>query len=142
MEDRNQVTSNLTTMPNTYFQFKQFRIDQDQTAMKVTTEACILGAWVDEQIPPQTVLDIGTGTGLLALMLAQKFPQAEIDAVEIDQGAFTQAHANFHSSPWPERLQVFHQRIQDFDPGKKYDLIISNPPFFKSIAHLAGCGCQ
>lgn len=117
-------------MPNTYFQFKKFRIDQDRTAMKVTTEACILGAWVDENPAPKRILDIGTGTGLLALMLAQKFLQAEINAVEIDQEAHAQAQENFQNSPWAARLKAFNKPIQGYDPGKKYNLIISNPPFF------------
>lgn len=98
--------------------------------MKVTTEGCILGAWLDPALSSHSILDIGTGTGLLALMLAQKFPHARIDAVEVDPSAYHQAKLNFQNSPWSGTLEVYNQRIQDFAPGTNYDLIISNPPFF------------
>ncbi len=120
-------------MPNSYFQFKEFRIDQDQSGMKVTTEGCLLGALVAKwslQNQPEKILDIGTGTGLLALMIAQK-SSANIDAIEIDKAAARQAENNFQDSPWPERLNVQQGSIQSFTPSKRYDLIVSNPPFFK-----------
>lgn len=118
-------------MPNSYFQFKQFRIDQGQCAMKVTTEGCVLGAWVAANTGnPRHVLDIGTGTGLLALMLAQAHPSAKIDAVEMDAAAYEQAAANFEASPWADRLSAKKQRIQDFKLRAAYDLIVCNPPFF------------
>ena len=105
--------------------------------MKVCTDACLFGAWVSEYIAtaPFTVsncLDIGTGTGLLALMLAQKNENTHIDAVEMDADAFSQAVENFESSNWLQRLQAHHADIRQFDPGKKYDLIITNPPFFEN----------
>lgn len=113
---------------NAYFQFKQFRVDQSLAAMKVCTEACVFGAMV-EAAAPLRILDIGTGTGLLSLMAAQKF-SCPIDAVEMEEGAYRQALANFQISPWSDRLAVFHTSIQEFTPSHQYDLILCNPPFF------------
>ena len=103
--------------------------------MKVCTDACLLGAIVaskisDANIPVQNILDIGTGTGLLSLMLAQK-SQAKIDAVEINEEAAAQAEENFRLSPWAKKIQLYTINIQQFIPAKKYELIISNPPFFE-----------
>ncbi|MCR9253780.1 MAG: methyltransferase [bacterium] len=117
-------------MPNSYFQFKQFRIEQGGSGMKVTTEGCILGSWVNAE-NASNILDIGAGTGLLSLMIAQR-SNATIDAVEIDENAAEQTKLNFEKSPWPNRLQLFHNSIQDFKSEKKYDLIVSNPPFFSN----------
>lgn len=101
--------------------------------MKVCTDACLFGAFVASrfQSAPSRlhVLDIGAGTGLLSLMLAQKIPGAQIDAVEIDKQAAEQAKENFKTSPWKDRLHTHHRPIQEFG-FNKYDLIISNPPFF------------
>lgn len=119
-------------MGRSYFQFKQFLINQDQTGMKVTTDACLFGAWVAEQeknASIKRVLDIGTGTGLLTLMLAQKI-DAQFDAVEMNQSAFGQAVENFKQSPWDDRIRANQVAIQDFRPDHSYDLIICNPPFF------------
>lgn len=117
-------------MPNTYFQFKQFTIHQDKCAMKVSTEACILGAWFPDS-KPNRVLDIGTGTGLLALMLAQRI-DATIDAVELDSHAAEQAAQNVSGSPWKDRIDVINQNVFEWAQltNKTYDLIVSNPPFF------------
>ncbi len=117
-------------MPNAYFQFKQFLVNQDRCAMKVCTDSCVLGAYVEVQQAAR-ILDIGTGTGLLALMLAQR-SKATIDAVEIEQQAYEQAQENVAKSPWKDRIRVFHQSIQDFFPPERqpYDLIVCNPPFF------------
>jgi tRNA1Val (adenine37-N6)-methyltransferase len=102
--------------------------------MKVCTDACLFGAWVASVIENnnsiQHILDIGTGTGLLSLMLAQK-NKADIDAVEMNEAAALQAKENFNSAPWTGRLNAFNTTIENFEPGKKYDLIISNPPFFE-----------
>jgi len=117
-------------MANNQFIFKQFTIHQDQTAMKVTTDACILGAYTDAQ-KAKNVLDIGTGTGLLALMIAQK-SNAKIDAVEIDEHAYNQTATNVFKSIFKDKIVVHHTSIQDFIPINSYDLIISNPPFFQN----------
>ena len=120
-------------MPNTYFDFKEFRIDQAQSGMKVTTEGCILGAYACAN-SPKSILDIGAGTGLLSLMLAQKYPEASIDAVELEPHAATEATANFKASKWSSNLTLHTTSIQDFSgsSGLKYDLIVCNPPFFNN----------
>ncbi|WP_460636513.1 tRNA1(Val) (adenine(37)-N6)-methyltransferase [Larkinella harenae] len=112
------------------FQFKQFTIQQDRTAMKVCTDSCIFGAFADPGIGGR-LLDIGTGTGLLALMAAQRNPTGQIDAVEIDANAFGQAVENVQQSPFASRIQVFHSSIQSFSAGQ-YDRIFSNPPFYSN----------
>lgn len=126
-------------MPNTYFQFKQFIIHQDHCAMKVCTDACLFGAWVAGKVSSvqMTVdrnhlraLDIGTGTGLLSLMLAQKTTYW-IDAVEIDTTAAQQAMENAKASAWNDRIEVHQSNIIDWT-SESYDLIISNPPFFEN----------
>jgi tRNA1Val (adenine37-N6)-methyltransferase len=119
-------------MSNSYFQFKQFRIQQDKTAMKVCTDSCILGAYAPVAYAGQ-ILDIGTGTGLLALMVAQR-SQAQIDAVEIDKAAASQATDNVAASPFHDRIRVHSSSIQAYSVRcrKKYDVIITNPPFFSN----------
>ncbi len=102
--------------------------------MKVCTDACLFGAHVAneiQQLPVKNILDIGTGTGLLSLMLAQK-TSAIIDAVEIDAEAFTQAKENIEQSPWKEKITIYNADILKFQANKKYDCIISNPPFFEA----------
>jgi tRNA1Val (adenine37-N6)-methyltransferase len=104
--------------------------------MKVCTDACLFGAWAADkissgQISPNRILDIGSGTGLLSLMLAQKLT-ATIDAVEIDPDAFQQASENIAGSAWKDKIKIYHQSIIDFTSSEKYDLIISNPPFYEN----------
>ena len=99
--------------------------------MKVCTDACVFGAWADSTGANQ-ILDIGTGTGLLSLMAAQRNEKAQIDTVEIDPAAAGQARENIGSSPFAERIKVFQKPIQDFNPAYRYDAILINPPFFQS----------
>jgi len=116
---------------NSFFQFKQFRIVQERSAMKVGVDGVLLGAWTDTS-STERILDIGTGTGLIALMLAQKNASARIDAIEIDRDACNEAAFNVEQSNWSSRIKLFCQSFQKFtaETEKKYDLIVSNPPFF------------
>ena len=115
---------------NNWFEFKQFRIEQQKAAMKVGTDGVLLGAWIPVE-DSMRILDIGTGTGLIALMIAQR-SDALVDAVEIDKLACEEAEFNFAQSPWNDRLKVFNTDFQFFAnlPFEPYDLIVSNPPFF------------
>lgn len=119
-------------LSNTYFEFKQFTIHQQHCAQKVSTDACILGAWATVATSTKTVLDLGTGTGLLALMMAQKSEQVAIHAIDIDPQAVTQARANMAASPWAARIQVFAGDIRSYVFPDAYDLIVTNPPFFNN----------
>ena len=119
-------------MSNNYFAFKQFTVWQSDCALKVCTDACLFGAWVAAHVKddaPSSILDIGTGTGLLSLLLAQKIPAAQIDAVEIDPAAAAQAAQNAAATPFT--IQVHNTDIKNYG-GKKYQHIISNPPFFEN----------
>jgi tRNA1Val (adenine37-N6)-methyltransferase len=116
-------------MANNYFQFKQFLINQDQCAMKVGTDSVLLGCLVTIN-NAVNCLDIGTGTGILSLMLAQRNNELQIDAIEIDEQAFLQANNNFSSSKFSHQIQAHCCALQSFAPNNKYDLIISNPPYF------------
>ncbi len=124
-------------MSNNYFQFKQFTVHQEHTAMKVTTDSCLFGAWAAGQLQQAELgyarmLDIGTGTGLLSLMLAQAV-EGMIDAVEIDEKAARQAEENVSASPWADRIRIWREdaRIANSLTGD-YDVIISNPPFYEN----------
>ena len=114
------------------FKFKEFLVEQDRCAMKIGTDGVLLGAW--SPIPENclSVLDIGTGTGIIALMLAQRSSAEQIDAIEIDENAYEQASENFENSPWSDRLFCFHAGLDELieEPEDEYDLIISNPPFY------------
>ncbi|MDQ1163837.1 tRNA1Val (adenine37-N6)-methyltransferase [Flavobacterium sp. SORGH_AS 622] len=114
------------------FSFKQFTINQDRCAMKVGTDGVLLGAWAPINHNPFSILDIGAGTGIIALMLAQRTHAEQIDALEIDEDAYEQAVENFESSPWGDRLFCFHAGLDEFieEPEDEYDLIVSNPPFY------------
>ena len=118
-------------MPNTSFAFKQFIIKQDMCAMKVGTDAVLLGAWVFPNGSKQ-ILDIGTGTGVVALMLAQK-TEAHIDAIDIDKNAFNQASQNVLESKFSNQISIIHSSLQDYAKvaDKKYNLIVTNPPYFE-----------
>jgi tRNA1Val (adenine37-N6)-methyltransferase len=116
---------------NNSFRFKQFTVRQEGAAMKVCTDACVFGAWADIE-GMERILDIGTGTGLLSMMMAQRNGQAMIDAVEIEENAFGQAAENFEDGPFLERIKVFLGAVQDFYPEQKYNCIVSNPPFYQS----------
>ena len=123
-------------MPNTWFRFKQFTIQQEQTAMKVGTDGVLLGAWASVPGPGSRVLDVGTGTGLIALMIAQRTSDVWVDALEIDPSSARQALDNFQNSPWKERIHCMQSSFQDYSSRCKsqYDLIICNPPFFSASA--------
>lgn len=122
-------------MPNAYFQFKQFTVFHDRSAMKVTTDGCLFGSWCAQRIFKSglngKILDIGTGTGLLALMVAQQ-NKVPVEAVEIDKNASDQAAGNIASSPWKDQIRVFNQDVITFQPTTAYDCIISNPPFYEN----------
>ncbi len=100
--------------------------------MKIGTDGVLLGAWCPIDNNPISVLDIGAGTGILSLMLAQRSNAAQIDAIEIDENAYEQCVDNFESSPWSDRLFCFHAGLDEFmeEPEDEYDIIISNPPFY------------
>lgn len=114
------------------FQFKQFSLEQDRCAMKIGTDGVLLGAWTPIQNGPNSILDIGTGTGIIALMLAQRSSANQIDALEIDEEAYEQSTDNFENSTWNDRLYCFHAGLDEFieEPEDEYDLIVSNPPFY------------
>lgn len=113
------------------FHFKQFSIQQDRCIMKVGTDGVLLGAWANVS-KAEKVLDIGSGTGLISLMIAQRNPNCRIHAVDIDENSAIQSRENMIHSPWADRIEVFHKSIQEFAKIRLdlYDLIVSNPPFF------------
>ncbi len=117
-------------MPNPYFSFKQFTVFHDKCAMKVGIDGVLLGAWTSVE-NANTILDIGTGSGLIALMLAQR-SIALIDAIDIDTNAILQAKENCSNSPWANRIALHENSLQQFSEtcATKYDLIVSNPPYF------------
>ena len=112
------------------FQFKQFRVEDDCSSMKVGTDAVLIGAWTYVG-NVENILEIGTGSGIISLMLVQR-SDAKITAIDIDKNSVTQATRNFNKSPWSKRLKAFHFSLNNFKKGQseKYDLIVSNPPFF------------
>ena len=133
-------------MSTPYFRFKQFTVWHDRCAMKVGTDGVLLGAWAEAiaykedasaaspAVPHivRRILDIGTGSGLIALMLAQRFPNAIIDGIDIDPSAVLQAKDNFSASPFSTRLHAYSSPLQEWQPQEKYDMIVSNPPYFSN----------
>jgi len=113
------------------FYFKEFTVAQDRCAMKVGTDGVLLGAWVSLENNPNSILDIGSGTGIIALQLAQRSNAETIDGLEIDENAYEQCVENYENSPWGDRLFCYHASLSEFalEIEEKYDLIISNPPF-------------
>ncbi|WP_233900633.1 tRNA1(Val) (adenine(37)-N6)-methyltransferase [Tenacibaculum piscium] len=117
------------------FQFKEFEVHQDKTAMKIGTDAVLLGAWCSLGAYPDSILDIGSGTGVISLMLAQRSDAMTVDAVEIDADAYEQTVSNFEQSPWGDRLFCYNASFSDFaqemaEEQEQYDVIVSNPPFY------------
>ncbi|QXP68917.1 methyltransferase [Polaribacter sp. R2A056_3_33] len=117
------------------FKFKEFTIQQDKTAMKVGTDGVLLGAWCSVADYPDTILDIGAGTGVIALMIAQRSDAMTIDAVEVDENAYEQTVSNFEESDWGDRLYCYNATFAEFadeiaEEEETYDLIVSNPPFY------------
>ncbi|MBI3500206.1 MAG: methyltransferase [Bacteroidetes bacterium] len=128
-------------MPKTTFAFKEFVVRQDKCPMKISTDSVLIGAWVDSG-KAKKILDIGTGTGVISLMLAQR-SSAQIDAIDIDANSCKQAEINFSQSKWKERLQAHHSSLQEFFPKEKYDIIVSNPPYFPCpLSHEKKEGAQ
>lgn len=119
------------------FKFKEFTVHQDKAAMKIGTDAVLLGAWSDINFYPDSILDVGSGTGVIALMLAQRTDAMTIDAIEIDEAAYEQSVENFERSDWGDRLFCYHASFQEFademqEDEETYDVIISNPPFYNA----------
>lgn len=127
-------------MSESLFRFKEFNVAQGKCAMKVGTDGVLLGAWV--RIPDKvgSILDIGTGTGLIALQLAQRCESEIIDALEIEPGAFEQAVENFENSSWSDRLFCYHASLGEFqaEMDERYDLIVCNPPFYNNSYPAGG----
>lgn len=116
-------------MPKPSFHFKQFTIEQDRCALKVGTDGLLFGAWVDYD-GAKRILDIGTGTGVLALIAAQRCATATIDAVEIDDAAAEQAAGNAAASPWRDRVRVHRMDVRKMNASEPFDLVICNPPYY------------
>ena len=124
----------MNDMSDKSFEFKEFRVEQAGSAMKVGTDGVLLGAWIEIDHNAVSILDIGTGTGLIALQLAQRSDCETIDALEIEENSFEQAVENFENSPWSDRLFCYHASLQEFkeEMDLTYDLIVCNPPFYNN----------
>lgn len=116
------------------FRFKEFEVNQQGCAMKINTDGVLLGATVAANNPTR-ILDIGTGTGVIAMMLAQRFPDAQVDAVEIDEEAFKRSKDNFQNSPFQARIRGYFGSFEEMQSTVPYDLIVSNPPFYTNSLH-------
>lgn len=121
---------NLSLWSMSEFKFKQFKVSQAKTAAKVGTDAVLLGAWTPHSPQIKNILDVGTGTGVISLMLAQRTQSAEITAIEIDADAFMESLTNFEQSPWASRIQCLNTDFRSFEADSTFDLIVSNPPFY------------
>jgi len=123
-------------MGNSWFEFKQFRIEQGRSAMKVCTDSCIFGGLIIQtesasENSIQNVLDLGAGTGLLGLMLAQEFPLCKITGIELDSGSSMDCRFNYENAPWTDRMELLEMDFREFEiESRKFDLIVCNPPFF------------
>ncbi len=111
------------------FQFKQFSVDDALCAMKVGTDGVLIGAWADVA-GAKRVLDMGTGSGIIALMVAQRNQEAMVEAIDIDEGAVAQAQRNVDASPWSDRISIYQADASTYAPQHSFDHIVSNPPFF------------
>lgn len=118
-------------MRDDFFTFKQFKLRHRDAAMKVGTDAVLLGSWAFDATIPDRILDVGTGCGILALMIAQRFPKAHIQAIELEKKAFDEAHYNFENSPFSERLRIAQGNFLEMSEDEKYDAIICNPPYYQ-----------
>ena len=123
-------------MPKPLFRFKQFTIQQDRCALKVGTDGVLFGAWVN-YTGAKRILDVGTGTGVLALIAAQRAPNASVDAVEIDDAAAEQAAENAAASPWADRVRVHRMDVRRMKTSEPFDLIICNPPYYAGYSTAA-----
>lgn len=125
-------------MGKNYFQFKEFKIEQDQCANKVSTDACVFGAWLNKELKQQSILDIGCGTGLLSLMLAQGNSN-ELTGIELDAQCAEQAQENISKSPWTNQITLIQTDIRKWRAKQSYDALVCNPPFFNntSLSHDA-----
>ncbi|MBR5749596.1 MAG: methyltransferase [Prevotella sp.] len=117
-------------MSGNSFTFKQFTVHQDRCAMKVGTDGTLLGAWAALERRDGRILDIGTGTGLMALMMAQRYPEARVTAIDIDAAAVAQASENVKDSPFASRIAVCQADVKAFEAPEPYDAIVCNPPYF------------
>lgn len=124
-------------MSESVFKFKEFSIQQSRSAMKISTDGILLGAWTPIYHNPVNILDIGAGTGLISLMLAQRSNAEAIDAIEIDDDAYEECVENFERSPWSDRLFCYHASFLEFvaEIDDQFDLIVSNPPFFANAVN-------
>jgi tRNA1Val (adenine37-N6)-methyltransferase len=125
-------------MKKEVFQFKEFEVMHSKSAMKIGTDAVLLGAWAEVNETVNSILDIGAGTGILSLQLAQRSFAETIDAVEIDPDAFEECVENFENSPWGDRLYCYHASFSEFysEIEETYDLIIANPPFYSELPNF------
>ena len=127
---QNKKVCQIEVMSRNSFTFKQFVIHQDRCAMKVGTDGTLLGAWAKTAREDGRILDIGTGTGLIALIIAQRYPKALVKAIDIDVEAVAQATDNVQHSPFADRIQVCQADVNEYEVGERYDAIVCNPPYF------------